>query len=210
MLAAKQGSQSIVQKLLTAGAPWNALDAGNFAAGDYAAEAGHNMVYERLVNHACNAELILSHITQRPPPNLDYLKQKLVFKDDQMLDANGDAVMMGWEGPLMKLHAELMCHGQDGKKTAGDVLNVRFGLGLIDTYLQDRRPRSHTIIEAHPDVHAWMLEQGWDKKPGVTIHFGRWQDVVGKLGQFDGIFFDTPNCWHSQSPANFRIFIEFI
>lgn len=36
-----------------------------------------------------------------------------------------------------------------------------------------------------------MRAAGWDKKPGVRIIFGRWQDVVGRLGQYDGIFFDT-------------------
>lgn len=35
----------------------------------------------------------------------------------------------------------------------GDVLNVGFGLGIIDTAIQSHRPRSHTIIEAHPDVY---------------------------------------------------------
>jgi type IV protein arginine methyltransferase len=36
-----------------------------------------------------------------------------------------------------------------------------------------------------------MLEQGWDKKPGVKILFGRWQDVLSQLEIYDGIFFDT-------------------
>lgn len=36
-----------------------------------------------------------------------------------------------------------------------------------------------------------MLELGWDKKPNVRILFGRWQDVVDDLTQYDGIFFDT-------------------
>jgi protein arginine N-methyltransferase 2 len=59
--------------------------------------------------------------------------------------------------------------------------------------LQGYQPASHTIIEAHPDVHAHMLAQGWDKKPGVRILFGRWQDVLPQLGgsSYDGIFFDT-------------------
>ena len=53
-------------------------------------------------------------------------------------------------------------------------------------------PRTHTIIEAHPDVYKKMIADGWDKKPGVSIVFGRWQEVVAGLGQnFDGIFFDT-------------------
>ena len=36
-----------------------------------------------------------------------------------------------------------------------------------------------------------MLNDGWDKKPGVHIIFGRWEDVLDQLGQYDGIFFDT-------------------
>lgn len=40
-------------------------------------------------------------------------------------------------------------------------------------------------------MHAHMLAQGWDKKPGVCILFGRWQDVLPQLDTYDGIFFDT-------------------
>jgi hypothetical protein len=38
-----------------------------------------------------------------------------------------------------------------------------------------------------------MLKLGWDKRPGVTILFGRWQDVMPQLKarRYDGIFFDT-------------------
>lgn len=41
--------------------------------------------------------------------------------------------MMSWEGPLMVHHAQVMCP-VDGK----DVINVGFGLGLIDAAV--RRP----------------------------------------------------------------------
>ena len=41
------------------------------------------------------------------------------------------------------------------------------------------------------DIYAHMIETGWDKKPGVTIVFGRWQDKLPELGTYDGIFFDT-------------------
>lgn len=34
----------------------------------------------------------------------------------------------------------------------GVVLNVGFGLGLVDSAIQTHNPRSHTIVEAHPDV----------------------------------------------------------
>jgi protein arginine N-methyltransferase 2 len=36
-----------------------------------------------------------------------------------------------------------------------------------------------------------MLSLGWDKKPGVTILFGRWQDVLDQLESYDAIYFDT-------------------
>jgi protein arginine N-methyltransferase 2 len=62
---------------------------------------------------------------------------------------------------------------------------------LLWLFLQGYSPASHTIIEAHPDVYAHMVAQGWDKKPGVRILFGRWQDVLPRLETYDGIFFDT-------------------
>ena len=40
------------------------------------------------------------------------------------------------------------------------------------------QPRSHTIIEAHPDVFKYACSQGWDRKPGVRLVHGRWQDVI--------------------------------
>jgi protein arginine N-methyltransferase 2 len=195
MLAASKGNQNIISLLLQDGAPWNALDSAGESAGEYAARNGHTQLYERLIDAAIRAELVLSKVS-KPEPNFEYLSQKLRFIEDTagkmtLLDANDDAVMMGWEGPLMDLHAQLMC------KRGGDVLNVGFGLGLIDDAIQklaaegDMRITSHTIIEAHPDVFAKMKELGWDKKPGVKIVFGRWQDVIGNLGPFDGIFFDT-------------------
>ena len=36
-----------------------------------------------------------------------------------------------------------------------------------------------------------MIALGWDKKPGVRVIFGRWQDSLAHLHQYDGIFFDT-------------------
>ena len=49
-----------------------------------------------------------------------------------------------------------------------------------------------------------MKQDGWDKKAGVRIVQGRWQDVVGSLGTFDGIFFDT----HSEFYDDLRYFYE--
>ncbi|KAG0331972.1 hypothetical protein BG004_001432 [Podila humilis] len=121
-------------------------------------------------------------------PNAEYLAQPLQYTEDgdRLLDADKNGVMMGWELPLMVRHAQVICPSEGLR-----VLNVGFGLGLIDKELQKQSPAQHTIIEAHPDVYAKMLRDGWDKKPGVKILFGRWQDVVDQLEVYDGIFFDT-------------------
>eukprot|EP00457_Paulinella_chromatophora_P015288 gb/GEZN01015875.1/.p1 GENE.gb/GEZN01015875.1/~~gb/GEZN01015875.1/.p1 ORF type:complete len:242 (-),score=38.14 gb/GEZN01015875.1/:151-774(-) len=97
---------------------------------------------------------------------------------------------MGWEQPLMVQHAKLLCGSQASAKYK-DVLNVGFGLGIIDREIQKFQPRSHTIIEAHPDVYKQMVKGGWTNKPGVKVLFGRWQDVLADLSLYDGIFFDT-------------------
>ena len=100
---------------------------------------------------------------------------------DVLLDAGGHGVMMGWETPLMRLHAERLC------ASGGDVLNVGFGMGIIDGFIGEIGSRSHTIVEAHPMVFAKMERDGWTDKRGVRCFLGRWQDVLPTLpdGSFD-------------------------
>ncbi|KAI9310125.1 arginine N-methyltransferase 2 [Dichotomocladium elegans] len=193
--AAEHGHKAVVQWLMEERHPYNLLDKADVSAGELALKNGHNDVYELLVSEGTRAELLLHALKsafggdedESDVPNEEYLSQKLHYDDNKLMDENNDAVMMGWEGPLMVEHAKVMC-----PREGLDVLNVGFGLGLIDSELQKYKPRNHYIIEAHPDVYAHMKELGWDKKPGVTICFGRWQDVVPTLTQtFDGIFFDT-------------------
>ena len=71
------------------------------------------------------------------------------------------------------------------------MLNVGFGMGIIDTYIESHRPRTHWIIEGHPDVQKKIIEDGWLKKPHVKVIFKPWQDVLYHLPKFDGIYFDT-------------------
>lgn len=122
--------------------------------------------------------------------NPTYLASNLTFDRDRLTDDAGNGVMMEWETTLMRRSAELLA------PTSGlRVLNVGHGMGIIDGILQKTEPKTHHIIEAHPDVIKRMKEQGWDKKPGVVIHEGRWQDIVPGLVEkgelFDGIYFDT-------------------
>ena len=124
----------------------------------------------------------------------DYLERNVRYNSDAslLLDDDDDAVMMEWERPLMDAHASIITSdGAKGKR----VMNVGFGLGIVDSALQKYEPSLHIIIEAHPDVHAKMLADGWDKKPGVRVEFGKWQEVLPNLiaegVELDGIFYDT-------------------
>lgn len=122
--------------------------------------------------------------------NPNYLASNLTFDRDRLTDEAGNGVMMEWETTLMRRSAELLAPASGLR-----VLNVGHGMGIIDGILQEKQPKAHHIIEAHPDVIKQLKEQGWDKKPGVVIHEGRWQDIVPGLVEkgelFDGIYFDT-------------------
>lgn len=91
-------------------------------------------------------------------------------------------VMMEWEKPYMQACI-------DALRPFGDVLEVGFGLGYSATQIQTYHPKSHTIIEFHPEVAARARQ--WAKKfPNVTIVEDTWQNALAKLGVFDCIFFD--------------------
>lgn len=229
------------------GATWNFVDKEENSLGDLLIQRNNLDLYNWLVDHGVKVELILRCVGKKSQlpftitakdeeiDHDDYLKQKLIFKDDVILDADGNGVMMGWERPLMEVHAQILCSpltsfqtqhqieesspnlqlNQDSKEDTSSVheslpsleemelpeglaipqtysvLNVGFGLGIIDSLIQSYHPTTHVIIEAHPDVYAKMIEDAWDKKSGVKILFGKWQDFVEEIQEFDAIFFDT-------------------
>ncbi|KAJ2749755.1 hypothetical protein GGI19_005496 [Coemansia pectinata] len=190
--AAASGNVETVQLVLKSGIPWTSLDVGDYTAGDYAEAEGHDEVYEELVQAGVRAEMILrmfSSDTGDKAANEDYLTQPVEYSGDRLIDAEKNGVMMSWEAPLMELHAKVICGKPDSV-----VLNVGFGMGIIDSALQELNPGRHVIVEAHPDVYQHMKDEGWDTKPNVHILFGRWQDKLDEiraLGPYDGIFFDT-------------------
>ncbi|KAG7011057.1 rmt2, partial [Cucurbita argyrosperma subsp. argyrosperma] len=189
MHAAKHGHADVVKALLEAGAPWNALSPSNLSAGDFSLEADHQEVFQILLNAGIQAELVLGTIARKESQNDvcngEYLEDRVTFSEDKVMDAESKAVMMAWEKPLMEAHAKAICMG------GGHILNVGFGMGLVDTAIQQYSPTSHTIVEAHPEVYKRMIETGWADKNNVKIIFGRWQDVLPQLESYDGIFFDT-------------------
>ena len=78
-----------------------------------------------------------------PTDHKGYLINDIIYTNDgRLLDSNGNAVMMEWEKPIMKDAASLIC--RDG----GRILNVGFGLGLIDNYIQSQDIKEHWIIDS--------------------------------------------------------------
>lgn len=81
------------------------------------------------------------------------------------------------------------------------ILNVGYGLGIVDRLFQKTQPRAHVIIEAHPQVLQHMRETGVYDWPNVTVLEGRWQDFAAgeglerlleaAQGGFDAVFVDT-------------------
>lgn len=126
-----------------------------------------------------------------------YLASELAYTDHALVTkSQNDGVMMDWETPIMKRSAEIITIDSDSDETGPVVLNVGFGMGIIDTYIQSLKPKAHYICEAHPDVLAKMKADGWYDRPGVVVLEGRWQDSLAKLLNkgnvfFDGMYYDT-------------------
>ncbi|KAF2748966.1 arginine N-methyltransferase 2 [Sporormia fimetaria CBS 119925] len=122
--------------------------------------------------------------------NKAYLKSQLRYREGILLDESDNAVMMDWETQIMQRHAETLIP-KKGLRT----MNVGHGMGIVDTAILTHEPAMHHIVEAHPQVHQRLRETGWYDKPNVTIHEGRWQDVLPKLVEqgvvLDAIYYDT-------------------
>jgi len=91
-----------------------------------------------------------------------------------------------------------LCDDHENLQEGLKVLNIGFGLGIIDGLFQALPipPSQHVIIEAHPDVLQHMRELGWYDKKGVKILEGKWQDFVDcdellSVGGFDVVYTDT-------------------
>jgi protein arginine N-methyltransferase 2 len=187
MHAAAGGHAAVARLLLDCGAPWNALSPSGLSAGDLTSDPD---TYDLLLDHALRSELVLGTVARRQAapanasdgaPAESYLESRVSFSEERVMDAESKAVMMAWERPLMEAHARAVCQG------GGKVLNVGFGMGLVDEAIQRYEPEEHTIVEAHPQVYERMLKLGWGEKKNVRIVFGRWQDVMPQLGSYDGI-----------------------
>ena len=92
-------------------------------------------------------------------------------------------IMSDDEDELMYESAKILC------SNGGSVLNVGFGMGIIDSYIREHNPTEHCIIEVHPQVSIKALEMGFNPIQGA------WEEIIPQFikdgKKFDSIYFDT-------------------
>ena len=151
------------------------MDRNNETPGCLARRLGQTQLYEAIKMHGVYAEVLLNYVERTDTagddkgsnPHDDFLNSKLEYDEvpGVLLDDQGAPVMMNWESNIMKDTAQILLPTV-GK---GRVLNIGFGMGIVDRFLQERKPESHVIVEAHPAVIQRMKDLGWDKKPNVEV-----------------------------------------
>lgn len=162
---------------------------------------------------------------QPPKPDHDaevksekYLRSKLTYSDGKLVDDAGNGVMMAWETEIMRRSvAALVPDGAPGKR----ILNIGFGMGIVDSMFASTGPARHHIIEAHEEVLAQLDTAGsafgaaWEgagpENGAFKVHRGRWQDIVPVLLErgevYDAVYFDTFGEDYSQLR---KFFTEYI
>ena len=137
---------------------------------------------------------------------MKYADQKLTFEGNKAIyDAYGKPVMMDWEAGWMDESAKIIC------EKGGRVLNIGFGLGIIDTFIQTYPIEAHYICESHPDVLNKMKTEGWFNKPNVHIIPLTWQEGLKEdFEKFDSIYFDAYDILNPHDAGGKGFFEEFI
>jgi type IV protein arginine methyltransferase len=145
---------------------------------------------------------VLGEEEKKDVNSVDYLASELKFEDDKLLDADANGVMMAWETDIMRRTVDLLLPiQQEGAR----ILNIGFGMGIIDRMFAATKPLSHHIIEAHPAVLEKLAAEdcefgsNWGKsapeRGKYVVHKGKWQDILPGLLEsgevFDLIYFDT-------------------
>jgi len=147
-----------------------------------------------------------------------YLRSKLTYSEGKLVDDDGNGVMMAWETDIMRQSVDALLPEKEAGKR---ILNIGFGMGIIDTMFAETKPSRHHIIEAHPGVLEHIASPGskfgsaWEESgptPGAfKVYNGKWQEICRQLldvGQvYDAIYFDTFGEDYSQLRMFFTEFI---
>ncbi|CCC05168.1 hypothetical protein SMACR_08035 [Sordaria macrospora] len=156
-----------------------------------------------------NAEEEKPAIFQPPAVNLEeqvtsdkYLRSTVAYTDGKLVDDAGNGVMMAWETDIMRRSVDaLLPNKEPGKR----ILNIGFGMGIIDGMFAETKPAVHHIIEAHPEVLEYIstpeskFDSTWEESgpvPGAyRVWEGKWQQIGLQLLEeghvYDAIYFDT-------------------
>ncbi|GAA5844760.1 hypothetical protein JCM11251_002271 [Rhodosporidiobolus azoricus] len=144
------------------------------------------------------------------------------------LDAEGNGVMMGWETDIMRKTVDAVLSSgekeggcwagrrgksweelkseEEGERETLNVVNVGFGLGIVDTFLQSAHPSAHLIIEPHPSKQ-WSkdLEEGKEEGYGMwdVVYFDSYSEHYSDLHLF---FQALPDLLSSSPSARFSFF----
>lgn len=222
----------VAKFLFENGAIWNQLDAGDETPGCLAYRLGLESLYQLIVDAGVRAEMLLSRLEEYEQldeneeddslqvdsataesisperPDVDsstYLSSALSRSGSMLLDEQQNGVMMAWESDIMSKSTDALL-----PRPGLRILNIGFGMGIVDSHIQNHtnKPANHHIVEAHPEVLNEMQSTGWMDKTGVTVHKGKWQDVLPALvaegAVFDAIYFDT----FAESYGEFREFVS--
>ncbi|KAH9839535.1 S-adenosyl-L-methionine-dependent methyltransferase [Rhodofomes roseus] len=224
--AAYTEKEELIRYLIDQGALWNAVDSLHNTAGDIVLSMNNETCYNIIRDAGIRSELLLTLLSSRSPPATSslsmvlratdttaagsqaaFLSSKLKFVKDEngqeicllkISDEEEVGVMMGWERGIMQETVKRLCDDHEDLGEGFKVLNVGFGLGIIDGFFQalSTPPSLHVIIEPHPGVLAHMRDLGWYDKPNVKILEGKWQDFVESeellgIGGFDVVYTDT-------------------
>ena len=93
-------------------------------------------------------------------------------------------VMMTWEIPIMEKMAEVCVNEGD------HVLECGFGMGILSTAVQARKPASHTITETHPQIQPKLAEFAANHPTVIPVN-DRWLSLIDNPGRYDVILMDT-------------------
>ncbi|CAM1506939.1 Fc.00g065800.m01.CDS01 [Cosmosporella sp. VM-42] len=155
---------------------------------------------------------------EKPVTSDEYLSSTLAYDNDKLVDGDLNGVMMSWETDIMRRSVTaLIPDSAPGKR----ILNIGFGMGIIDGMFADLKPSRHHIIEAHPSVLEHVAKPdskfgpSWEKstpEEGAFKMFGgKWQEIVPKLLEqgevYDAIYFDTFGEDYSQLRMFFTDYI---